>query len=93
MAFNPQHRQPGVAAAWRSYQSLMGPTGEREELAFWAGASVLFYGLLQSLDQGDEPTDVDLAGMDRLHAEIERFCETFDRRARAVDVLTGRRSQ
>lgn len=89
--FNPRDKQPSVRAAWRAYQSLMSPTSERDELAFWAGASVMLMALLESFDEGEEPTADDMRKMEAVHNEVTRFCETFDRRA--VDLLSGRRTQ
>lgn len=47
-------------------------------LAFWAGATTLFYALIDCLDPGEEPTEADLAKMDAIDAEIRKFAETFD---------------
>jgi hypothetical protein len=72
-------KYPSIDAAWKGYVALVSPTDvEAARLAFWTGASVLFYGMLRMLDPGEEPTDADLAKMDRLNAEIEKFAATFD---------------
>lgn len=47
-------------------------------LAFWAGAATLFYSILNMLDEDEEPTADDLACMEAIHKEIERFASTFD---------------
>jgi hypothetical protein len=33
---------------------------------------------MNMLDEGEEPTAADLARMDNIHTEIEKFTETFD---------------
>ncbi len=72
-------KYPSIEAAWKGYNALLSPADvEAARLAFWAGASVLFYAMLRMLDPGDEPTAVDLAKMDRLNTEIEKFASTFD---------------
>jgi hypothetical protein len=72
-------KYPSIEAAWRGYEKLISPRDNEEaRLAFWAGASVLFYAMLKMLDPGDEPTDADLAKMDALNTEIEKFTSTFD---------------
>lgn len=83
-AFNPRNKQPSVAAAWRAYRTLMSPTTERDELAFWAGASVMLLALLESFDEGDEVTPEDERKMRAIHDEVDRFCQTFDQRAIAI---------
>jgi hypothetical protein len=81
---NLRDKRPSIEAAWRGYRDLvMGPNAGRDEtlasrLAFWAGASVLFYTITGMLDEGEDATDADLAKMDAIHAEVEKFCTTFD---------------
>ena len=76
--------QPSIAAGWESYRRLVVPSTVSQvqvdecKLAFYAGATVLFYSILKSLDEGDEPTEGDLQKMDDIHEEIERFTTTFD---------------
>ncbi len=55
-------------------------TVQRSEmrLAFWAGATTLFYAIMRMLDPGKERTEADLAKMDALHKEVEAFARTFD---------------
>lgn len=81
---NLRDKRPSIEAAWRGYRDLvLGPRIGVEVLAasriaFFAGASVLFYTMVGMLDEDAEPTDADLAKMDTLHAEVEKFCATFD---------------
>jgi hypothetical protein len=91
---NPHERSPaaaeasapasGIAAGWASYEAMALPPQasavQREEcrLAFYGGASTLFYSIMKSLDAGDEPTEADIARMDSIHAEIDQFARTFD---------------
>ena len=75
---------PSLALAWATYvQNCIPPDTAAEDIAtrrvaFFAGASVLLYGILKMLDTGEEPTDADLRRMDILYAEVEQFTETFD---------------
>jgi hypothetical protein len=72
-------KYPSIEAAWHSYERLISARDKEEaQLAFWAGASVLFYAMLRMLDPGDEPTDADLGKMAAINTEIEKFCSTFD---------------
>jgi hypothetical protein len=72
-------KYPSIEAAWRGYEKLISPRDKEEaRLAFWSGASVLFYAMLRMFDPGDEPTDADLTKMDAINIEIEKFCSTFD---------------
>jgi hypothetical protein len=77
-------KQPSIEAGWRSYRDLVMPPDtpdiQRSEcrLAFWAGASTLFYSIMDCLDPGEEPTDADEARMAAIHGEIDKFCSTFD---------------
>jgi hypothetical protein len=72
-------KYPSIEAAWRGYEKLISPRDKEEaRLAFWAGASVLFYAMLRMLDLGDEPTEADLGKMDAINTEIEEFAATFD---------------
>lgn len=81
---NLKDKRPSIEAAWRGYRNLvLGPRIGGEVLlasrtAFWAGAAVLFYSIMGSLDDGTEATEADLARMDAINAEIEKFCVTFD---------------
>lgn len=84
MANNLKTKQPSIAAAWRSYRELVLPRtiapGMRDDLqlAFFAGAATLFYSIIATLDEGEEPTEADLARMDAINNEIETFAKSFD---------------
>jgi hypothetical protein len=77
-------KQPSVKAGWESYQRMvLSPTAPDIQisecrLAFYAGATVLFYAIMASLDEGEEPTEADLKRMDNINEEIENFAKTFD---------------
>jgi len=74
-------KQPNIAAAWASYEAMVlppeAPAIQRAEcrLAFYGGASTLFYAIMQSLDPGEEATPADLARMDAIGAEITAFAD------------------
>lgn len=83
----------GLAGAWESYKAMMRlkPDQEREaRLAFFAGAAVLFHGVMRGLSAGDEVTAQDMAMMDRIDREIAEFEAGFDaevlRRHKASDM-------
>lgn len=79
-------KQPSIEAGWRSYRDLVMPPDAPEiqrsecRLAFWAGASTLFYSIMNCLDDDgtDEPTPADELRMANIGAEIKTFCRTFD---------------
>ena len=81
---NLKIKYPSVEKAWQSYRDLVLANrisdDQRTEcrLAFWAGASVLFNIMINMLDDDHEPTAADLAKMDVLNNEIDKFCKTFD---------------
>jgi hypothetical protein len=47
--------------------------------AYYAGASLLWYALMQTLDTGTEATDADLARMESIQEEVDAFGEQLDR--------------
>lgn len=77
-------KQPSIEAGWSSYRQMVldpqAPPDQISEcrLAFWGGASVLFYAFMNMLDPGEEPTDADMQKISNIHQEIEKFAETFD---------------
>lgn len=85
---------PRIEDAWEGYRRLVidgretGVDASDVELAFKAGAVVLFHTVLRMLDPGTEATDRDLHNMDRLNAELEAFTATFD-----AEVVKRRRPQ
>lgn len=87
-------KKPGqrLDDAWQAYRGLcLGPAiAELDvELAFKAGAAILFHTMLRMMDPGtEEPTDRDLRNMDRLNAELDAFMATFD-----AEVAKRRRPQ
>lgn len=74
--------------AWQAYRSVcLGPAIEERdvELAFKAGATVLFRAILTSLDPDSEPTPRDIRFMQQVTSELDRFDATFD------EAIAGRR--
>lgn len=80
----PPRGPVSIASGWRSYDEMVLPPDasdlQRTEtrLAFYAGASALFHGIMKALTPGVDATDADLAMMDTIQAEIEAFGATFD---------------
>lgn len=66
---------------WSDYRLLVMPKevsdvqARETRNAFYAGAGCLFFAIMNVLDEGEEPTDKDLAVMDSIHKEIEGFLE------------------
>ena len=42
---------------------------------FFAGAATVFEAIVRIMEPGSEPTEADLARMDRLHGELQRWSE------------------
>jgi hypothetical protein len=89
---------PSIHAAWLAYRSLLladepdPAVVEDCRVAYWAGAATLFYAImLHGLDEGQEPTDADLARMAAIDSEVEAFARTFDAEAlRRIKAAVGR---
>jgi hypothetical protein len=68
-----------VAGGWYAFEKAFLPPhiGEQQRndmmVAFYSGAEHTFYNMISMQDEGEEPTDADMARMDKLHAELERF--------------------
>lgn len=58
------------------------PTVQLEEMrnAFFAGAQHLFSCIMTILEQGEGPTDADLAAMDQIDAELKTFINDYQLR-------------
>jgi hypothetical protein len=69
-----------LAVAWDSYAKLIPSDASAVQLqetrrAFYAGAVALFYTVATMLDEGQEPTEADLAKMDDLKAELDAWAQ------------------
>jgi hypothetical protein len=68
-----------IAGWWASYAERVIPAhAPRVQMleckrAFYAGAAAMVDAIMRGLSEGDEPTDDDLASMDRLIAELTKF--------------------
>jgi hypothetical protein len=70
-----------VEQAWREFsRAVLGPgleasVTQRREMrkAFYAGATILFYGILARLEPGTDATEKDLAFMDAIQAEFKEM--------------------
>lgn len=75
-----------IEAGWNSYRELVLPKDAPDiqisecRQAFYAGAAILFEGLMKALDPGDEPTDADMQRMADIQAELDAFGHEIDRR-------------
>ena len=71
---------------WNSYRAMCVPKDASEvqvketKQAFYAGASILFTFLMQTLDGGTEETAADLQKMADLQAEIDAFGHSMDKK-------------
>lgn len=76
-----------IEAKWQSYRKLVVPPDASEtqvretRQAFYAGASIIFTGLMFIMDAGDEPTDADMKRMMDIQNEINAFGQELDKRA------------
>lgn len=80
-----------IEDGWNSYLNHVVPKDappiqvKETKQAFYSGASVLFYKILNILDPGEEPTEKDLMVMDDIKAEIDRFGERLDKDVLGLD--------
>lgn len=69
---------------WLSYKAVLPKNASQVQIsetrqAFYAGAAILFTDLTTSgLDEGDDPTDDDLAKMQGIQDEIDAFGVDLD---------------
>lgn len=69
-----------IEMLWRFYAHYVKvPAGGTQWIesrrCFFAGASTLFEAIMRILEPGSEPTDADLARMDRIARELQRWNE------------------
>lgn len=75
-----------IESGWQSYRHMVLPADAPEvqvkecQQAFYAGAAILFQGLMTALDPGNEPTDRDMLRMANIQAELDEFGQQLDRR-------------
>lgn len=75
-----------IEAGWQSYRSTVLPQDASEiqirecRQAFYAGAAILFEGLMNALDPGDDPTEADLGRMAAIQNELDAFGQEIDKR-------------
>ena len=75
-----------IGAAWLAYRRLCVHENASEtqvaetETAFYAGALILYETIINNLTEGDEVEDADMAMMENIHAEFERFGSRFDQK-------------
>jgi hypothetical protein len=74
-----------IKDGWQSYRKMVipgdaSPVQIREtKQAFYAGASLLWYALMATLDADAEPTEADMRRMDSINKEIEAYGQKLDR--------------
>ena len=70
-----------VEREWESYRREVIPVGAPEvqiqesRRAFYGGARSLLAAIVNSLDPDTEPVDEDVARMEEIHAELEKFAQ------------------
>ncbi len=75
-----------IELGWNSYKKMVIPADapdvqiKETRQAFYAGAAILFEGLMGALDGGDEPTDADMHRMAAIQAELDVFGQEIDLR-------------
>ncbi len=76
-----------IQKGWESYRQNVVPADapaiqiKETRQAFFAGASILFEGLMQTLDSDQEPTAGDLQKMADIQAEVSDFGAELDQKA------------
>lgn len=73
-----------IELGWKSYKTMVIPADapdvqiKETRQAFYAGAAILFEGLMGGLDGGDEPTEADMQRMAAIQAELDAFGQEID---------------
>jgi len=73
-----------VEAGWVGFRLAAipshAPKAQLEEMrsVFFAGAQHLFSSIMTVLDPGQDPTEPDLARMEQIASELERFIRTYE---------------
>ncbi len=68
-----------LSEEWEKYRTAVVALGaslgqiRQLKMAFFGGASVVYYGLLNGISDGDDTTESDMKLMEDLHAEIQAF--------------------
>lgn len=80
-------RRRAIERLWESYRTMVVPADASEtqiretRQAFFAGAAILFEGILQNLSSSeDEITEADMTLMADVQAEIDEFGQQLDLR-------------
>lgn len=73
-----------IERGWNSYRKLLpadAPPIQIKETrqAFYAGAAIIFTGMIHTMDKGEEPTEDDMARMMEIQKEIDDFGQELDR--------------
>jgi len=73
-----------IELGWNSYRSMVIPDDapdiqvKESRQAFFAGATILFEGLMGALDSGEEPTEADMQRMAAIQDKIDEFGQELD---------------
>lgn len=79
-----------IESGWTGFRALVIPPSapqlqvDEMKKAFYAGAHHFFAAVMSVMDDGDEPSDADLARMQNAAAELRSFAATFERRYGSV---------
>jgi hypothetical protein len=72
-----------IEAGWIGLRAMAVPADapaiQIEEMrnAFFAGAQHLYACIMRTMDPGEEPTDADMARLDKIHDELQAFMADF----------------
>ncbi|MCW5727214.1 hypothetical protein [Parvibaculum sp.] len=72
-----------VSAGFSGYRKAVIPAGAPDtqirecEMAFFAGAAHLFYGIMNVLEPSEKPTAADIARLTAIRKELEDFAAAF----------------
>lgn len=74
-----------IERSWDGYRKLLPADASETQVretkqAFYAGAAIIFTGMIHMMDGGDEPTDGDMRRMMEIQLEIDAFGQQLDKR-------------
>jgi hypothetical protein len=74
-----------IEDSWQGYRKLLSPNAGEVQVAetrqaFYAGAAVLFKGIMIAMDPGEEPTQGDMELMDSINQELQDFSAELDKK-------------
>jgi hypothetical protein len=74
-----------IEKSWQSYRQLIPADASETQIretrqAFYAGAAIIFKGMILLMDGDDEPSAADMARMMEIQKELDAFGQELDKR-------------